>query len=99
MLALLPDVGDVQERGAVQADLDERRLHAGQHARDFPDIDVAHEAPVRRALDVQLLRDARLHHADAGFLRRAVDQNILGHRPNFLINCAVSYSGSPMIPE
>src|SRR6266705_3578589 len=72
MLALLPDVGDVQERGALQADLDERRLHAGQHPRDFPDIDVAHEAPVCRALDVQLLRHARLHHADARFLRRAV---------------------------
>ena len=26
---------DVQERGAVEADVDERGLHAGQHACDF----------------------------------------------------------------
>ena len=35
VLAVFPDVGDVQERGALEADLDERRLHAGQHARDL----------------------------------------------------------------
>ncbi len=76
---LFPDVGDVQEPGALQADFDERRLHAGQHPRHAPDVDVAHQTPVRRALDVQLLRHARLHHADAGFLRRAVDQDVLRH--------------------
>ncbi len=89
----------MQEGGALKADLDERRLHAGQHPRDFPDIDVADEAPVRRALDVQLLGDARLHHADARFLRRAVDQDVFRHKPSFRINCAVSYKGNPMIPE
>jgi len=53
ILTLLPDVRHVQESGALKADLDERRLHARKHPRDFADIDVAHEAPVRRALDVQ----------------------------------------------
>src|SRR5215831_20535368 len=42
-VALLPDVGDVQEARAVQADLDERRLHPREHARDLPRVDVADE--------------------------------------------------------
>ncbi len=79
VLAFLPDVGDVKERGAVQPDLDEGRLHAREHPRHLPGVDVADQAAARRALDVQLLGDARLHDGDAGFLGRAVDQNILGH--------------------
>jgi len=43
ILTLLPDVRHVQESGALKADLDERRLHARKHPRDFADIDVAHE--------------------------------------------------------
>ena len=75
----LPDVGDVQEGGALQADLYERRLHPGEYPRDLPDVDVAHKPAARRALDMQLLRHARLHDRDPGFLRRAVDQEVLGH--------------------
>lgn len=43
-LARFPDVGDVQEGGAVEADVDERRLHAGQDADDAPDIDIANQS-------------------------------------------------------
>jgi len=39
--ALLPDIGDVQERGALEPDFDERRLHPRQHARNLADKDVA----------------------------------------------------------
>ena len=69
VLPVLPDVGDVQERRALEADLDERALHAGQHARDAAEIDVADEAARARALDVQLLHHALLEHGDARFLR------------------------------
>ena len=58
-VAAVPDVGDVQERGALQADLDERRLHPGQHARHAPDVDVAHQPAARRPLDQELLHHAR----------------------------------------
>ena len=68
VLAVLPDVGDVQERGALEADLDERGLHAGQHARDAAQVDVADQAARAGALDVQLLHDALLEHRDARFL-------------------------------
>ena len=73
------DVGDVQEGGALEADLDERRLHAGQHARDLAGVDVADPAALERALEVQLLHRAVLDDGDAGLLRRPVDQDVL-HR-------------------
>ena len=80
VLAMLPDVGDVQERRALEADVDEGRLHAGQHARDPAEVDVADQPARARALDVQLLHHALLEHRDARFLRRDVDQDFLRHR-------------------
>ena len=80
VLPVLPDVGDVQERRALEADLDERALHAGQHARDAAEVDVADEPARARALDVQLLHDALLEHRDARFLRRDVDEDFMRHR-------------------
>ena len=81
VLALAPDVGDVQERRARAADVDERRLHAGQHAHDTPHADVADQPARGRAFDVHLLHDALLDHRNARFLRRDVDQDFFGQRP------------------
>ncbi len=99
--AVLPDVGDMQEGGALQPDVDERRLHAGQHALHLADIDVADQAALAAALDVQFLHDTLLHHRDAGFLRGDVDQDLFCHGagyPNSFSNSTVSYSGSPITP-
>jgi hypothetical protein len=75
----LPQVGHVQEGRALQADVDEGRLHARQHARHLAQVDVAHQAALQRALDVQLLHGAQLDDGHAGFLRRPVDQDVLLH--------------------
>ena len=80
VLAVLPDVGDMQEGRALEPDLDERALHAGQHARDAAEADVADEPARAGALDVQFLHDALLEHRDAGFLRRYVDEYFMAHR-------------------
>ncbi len=80
VLPVLPDVGDVQERRALQPDLDERALHPRQHARDAAQVDVADEPARARSLDVQFLDDALLEHRDAGFLRRYVDEDFMRHR-------------------
>ena len=80
VLPMLPDVGDVQERRALEADLDERALHSRQHARDAAEADVADETPRARTLDVELLHDALLEHRDAGFLRGYVDKDFMRHR-------------------
>ena len=79
VLPVLPDVGDVQERRALEADLDERALHAGQHPRDAAEVDVADEAARAGALDVQLLHDALLEHRDARFLGGYVDEDFMRH--------------------
>ena len=79
VLPVLPDVGDVQERRALEADFDERALHAREHARDAAEVDVADEAARARALDVELLHDALLQHRDARFLRRYVDKYFMRH--------------------
>ena len=67
VLAVAPDVGHVQEGGALEADVDEGRLHAGQHAHDLAEVEVADDAAARGALDVQLL-----HHAPVRRPRRWV---------------------------
>ncbi|MPN00155.1 hypothetical protein SDC9_147349 [bioreactor metagenome] len=75
----LPDIGHMQKGRTLQADIDEGGLHAGQHARDLAQIDVADEPPLQRALHVQLLHGTILDNRHPRFLRRPVDQNILLH--------------------
>ena len=77
--ARMPDIGDMKERGTLQPDIDERGLHARQHAHDTAEIDVA-DAPARkRAFDVKLLHGDLLNECDAGFLRCDVDQDFFVH--------------------
>src|SRR5690606_34848810 len=98
--ARLEYVGHVQESRAFQADVEECRLHAGKHAGDAAEADVAGEPSRARTLDVQLLDRSLLHDGDARFVRRVVDQDLFGHRvPAPRSNRAVSYRGRPMIPE
>src|SRR5690606_20933302 len=100
-VARLPEVGDVQERRALETDVEERRLHAGQHARDAREADVAGQAPGACAFDVEFLDRPLLHDRDARLMRSVVDQDLFGHRqrPAPRSKRAVSYRGRPMIPE
>ena len=41
---LLPNVGHMQERGLVQTDVDEGRLHARQHTGHLAQVNIAHQA-------------------------------------------------------
>ena len=75
----LHDVGDVQERGALEADVDEGGLHAGQHARHAALVQVAGEAAPAGALDEQLLQHAVLEQRRARFARADVDDHLGGH--------------------
>jgi predicted transcriptional regulator len=67
-VAVAPDVGHVQEGGALQAHVHEGRLHARQHAHDAAQVDVADDAAAGGALDMHFLDDALLHEGDPGFL-------------------------------
>ena len=78
-LAAFADVGDVQEGGAAQADVDEGALHARQHARDAAEVDVADVALLRGALDVEFLDGSLLDDGDPGFVGGYVDEDVFGH--------------------
>jgi hypothetical protein len=54
-------------------------LHAGQHARDAAEIDVADEAPALERSMCRFLHDALLEHGDARFLGRYVDEDLMRH--------------------
>jgi hypothetical protein len=70
-------VGHVQEGRALEADVDEGRLHARQHARHLAEIDVADEPALQRALQMQFLDRAVLDDRDARLLGRPVDQDVV----------------------
>ena len=75
----VPDVGHVQERRALEADVDEGRLHAGQHPRDLAQVHVADQAPLEGALHVQLLHGAVFDDGHPRFLWGPIDQDVLLH--------------------
>ena len=106
--ARVVQVGHVQEGRALEPDVDEGALHARQHARHLAQVDVADQAALERALEVELLQRAVLDHGHARLLRRPVDEDVLaghgsgvsvGRQPARASSAAVSNSGSPMIPE
>ena len=63
-------VADVEEGGLLHADVDERRLHARQHALDPALVDVADDAALALALDVELDELPLLDERDAGLRAR-----------------------------
>ncbi len=74
------DVGRVQERGALQADVDERGLHARQHARHSSLVNIADEAALVGPLQEDFLQHAVFHQGGACFARADVDED-LGRHP------------------
>ena len=85
ILAVFPDIGDVEERGALESDLDKRTLHARQHARDATQVNVPDQAAGADALDVQLLHYALLEHGDARFLRCDIDEDFVHVAADFTV--------------
>jgi hypothetical protein len=93
--ARFPDVGHVQEGGALQADVDEGRLHARQHPHHLARIDIAGQAAGERALDVQFLHGALHHQRDARFLRGDIDQDVFSHGrgPRGIVQSVIIHAG------
>jgi hypothetical protein len=81
-VAAAADVSDVEERGLLDADVDERGLHAREDAYDATLVDVADDAAFFFPLDEQLGEDALL---DEGHTRLGSvgvdDQEVCGHEP------------------
>ena len=73
------DVRGMQERGALQANIDERGLHAGQHALYPALVEIAHDAAPALPLDEQLGQHAVFDERGARLARRHVDQDFRRH--------------------
>ncbi len=71
-------VADVEEGVALEAHVDERGLHAGQHARHPALVDVAHEPAVTMPLDEDLRQAVVLQHGDPRLVRIALDEHLVG---------------------
>jgi hypothetical protein len=73
------EVGGVQERGLVRADVDEGRLDAGKDRLDLAQVDVADHAASLRAIDQQLNELVVLQDRDARLALGRVDQDVPFH--------------------
>ena len=72
-------VGDVEEAVALEAEVDERGLHAGQHFRDPALVDVADHAAVALALDEDLRDQVVLEDGHHGLVAVRGDDHLLIH--------------------
>ena len=68
----------MQKRGALQADIDKRALHAGEDAFDDAQINIADQAMAAVALNVQLADIVLFQNGHTRFLRRDVDEDGFG---------------------
>ena len=73
------DVGDVEEAVALEAEVDEGRLHAGQHLGHPAFVDVADDAAVALALDENLRDQVVLENGHHGFVAVRGDDHLLSH--------------------
>ena len=73
------DVRDVQEAVALEPEVDEGRLHAGQHLRDAALVDVADDAPIALALDEELDHLVVLEDGDHRLVVVRGDNHLLVH--------------------
>ena len=76
---LLEDVGGVEERVALEPEVHEGGLHAGEHPGHAPLVDAAHDAAVRLALEEELGDDAVLEEGDPGLAGVGADDEVSGH--------------------
>ena len=73
------EVGDVQEGRLLEADVDEGGLHAREHAHHLALVDVAGDAVVAAALDVELDERGVVENRNPRLPRGRVDEYLLAH--------------------
>ncbi|MCY1411216.1 hypothetical protein D9M71_265980 [compost metagenome] len=69
----------MDEGRSLQADVDEGRLHARQHADHLALVDVADDAAALGALDVHFLQHTVFHHRHTRLHGGDVDQDLFAH--------------------
>src|SRR5690606_26573693 len=69
----------MDEGRALQADVDERRLHAGQHPHHLALVDIADDAAALGTLDVDFLQHTVFHHRHPRLHGGDVHQDLFAH--------------------
>ena len=69
----------MQERCAIESDIDEGRLHARQYPGDSPQANVADQAARSGALEMKFLNRALLDQGDPDLEGRHVHENVFSH--------------------
>ena len=80
VIVFAQDIRGMQKGGTLQTDIDEGRLHPGQHAADPASIDIADQAALAGTLNMHLLQDAVLDEGDTGLLWGDIDQQLFAHK-------------------
>ena len=76
---LVEDIGNVEKRRFVQTDIDKCRLHARQDTDDAAPVDVADDAKLAVAFDVEFGNVTVLQQCNPRLVGRGVDDQFLGH--------------------
>ena len=79
LLERVDDVGDVEEAVALEAEVDEGGLHAGQHLRDPALVDVADDAARALAFDEDFGDEIVFENGHDRFVAVRGDDHLLGH--------------------
>ncbi len=76
---LVEDVGYIEKSGFLQADVDEGGLHAGQNPDDPATIDVADDAELTIAFDIELGNMTALQERNPRLMGRSINDQFFGH--------------------
>src|ERR1043165_2490327 len=87
VLEVFDDVGDVEEGVALEAEVDEGGLHAGEDFGDAAFVDVADDGALPRPLDPELDDLPFVEHGDARFVLRGVDDDLARHAAAIMAAC------------
>jgi hypothetical protein len=73
------NVGDVEETGFFEPDVDKGGLHAREHARDAAFVDVADHTTVALSLEVEVCNQAVFESGHPGLLGGRINDKQIGH--------------------
>ena len=89
----------MQKPGALQTNINKRRIHAGQHPLHLALINIADDAALALALDEKILQHTVFQERDPCLIRRVIDQNLRAQTRTVHIQLPSARKNSPLQPN
>ena len=89
----------MQKTGALQANINKRRIHARQHPLHLALVNVADNAALALALDEKILQHAAFENRNPRLVRRVIDQNLRDQTRTVHIQLPSARKNSPLQPN